>query len=216
MQQRYADVVLVMVHWRWGNDQMVIKLCVCGQGKGHMHITMKQTQKQHGTLSNTRTHTHSHTHSILSVQSELKPQQWTNTHSLAGLKREMKASLLLFFTGFTCFAAAVLPVRGRDGVNGRALLAGWMRGMGGVGQARSRLARIVVKLHQTEDQVRGHQLKLIRRVCDDISAHMEKWHACSRISSKREIKPLTCWFLRFRQCIKGGTLHLMLFKEVSS
>lgn len=50
-----------------------------------------------------------------------------------------------------------------------------MGGMGGVGQARSGLARVVVKLHQTEDQVRGHQLKLVRRVCDDISAHMENY-----------------------------------------
>ncbi|KAL0177611.1 hypothetical protein M9458_026505, partial [Cirrhinus mrigala] len=64
----------------------------------------------------------------------------------------MKANLLLFVTGFACFAAAVLSVRGGDGVNRRALLAGRMRGMGGVGQARSGLARVVVKLHQTEDQ----------------------------------------------------------------
>lgn len=81
----------------------------------------------------------------------------------------MQSVLLLFVTGFACFAAAVLSVGGGDGVDGRALLAGRMGGMRGVGQTRSGLARVVIELHQTEDQVRGHQLELIRRVCDDIS-----------------------------------------------
>lgn len=53
--------------------------------------------------------------------------------------------------------------------------------MGGVGQARSGLARVVVELHQTEDQVRGHHLKLIRRVCDDISVHMGKQHTFNHL-----------------------------------
>lgn len=33
----------------------------------------------------------------------------------------------------------------------------------------SGLASVVVKLHQTEDQVRRHKLKFIRWVCDNIT-----------------------------------------------
>lgn len=45
-----------------------------------------------------------------------------------------------------------------------ALFAGGMGGMGGVGQAGSGLACVVVKLHEAEDEVRGHQLKRVGRV----------------------------------------------------
>lgn len=41
--------------------------------------------------------------------------------------------------------------------------------MGGVGEARPRLACVVVELHEAEDQVRGHQLELVRRVSDHVS-----------------------------------------------
>ena len=40
--------------------------------------------------------------------------------------------------------------------------------MGGVGEAGPRLARIVVELHEAEDQVGGHQLKVVRRVRDHV------------------------------------------------
>lgn len=70
--------------------------------------------------------------------------------------------------GLPGLAAAVLPVGGGDGVDRRALFAGGMGGVGAVGKAGPRLARVVVKLHQTEDQVCGDQLKLIRRVGDHI------------------------------------------------
>lgn len=59
-------------------------------------------------------------------------------------------------------------------MNGGALFAGGMRGVGRVGQACSGLARVVVKLHEAEDQVCGHQLKLIRWVCDHVSAQENK------------------------------------------
>lgn len=55
-------------------------------------------------------------------------------------------------------------------MDGRALFAGGMGGVRGVGQAGPGLARVVIKLHQAEDQVCGHQLKLVRRIGDDIPA----------------------------------------------
>lgn len=83
---------------------------------------------------------------------------------------DVKAHVLLFVSGFPGFTAAVLPVGGWDRVDGRALLAGGMRGVGRVGQAGPRLARVVVELHEAEDQVCGHQLELVRWVGDHVSA----------------------------------------------
>lgn len=42
--------------------------------------------------------------------------------------------------------------------------------MRGVGQARPGLACVVVELHEAEDQVGGHELELVRRVCDHVPA----------------------------------------------
>lgn len=42
--------------------------------------------------------------------------------------------------------------------------------MRGVREAGSRLASVVVELHQAEDQVRGHQLKRVRGIGYDIPA----------------------------------------------
>lgn len=53
-------------------------------------------------------------------------------------------------------------------MDGGALFAGGMGGVRGVGQARPGLACIVVKLHEAEDQVGGHQLELVRRVRDHV------------------------------------------------
>lgn len=39
-----------------------------------------------------------------------------------------------------------------------------------MGQARPGLACVVVKLHEAEDQVGGHQLELVRRVRDHVPA----------------------------------------------
>ena len=76
---------------------------------------------------------------------------------------------LLFVAGLPTLAAAVLSTAGvGDGVDGRALFAGRMGGMGGVGEAGPGLARIVVELHQAEDQVGGHQLKVVWRVRDNV------------------------------------------------
>lgn len=76
--------------------------------------------------------------------------------------------LLLFVTGLPGLTAAVLPARGGDRVNGGTLFAGGMGGVGRVGQACPRLACVVVKLHEAEDQVCGHEFKLIRRVRDHV------------------------------------------------
>ncbi len=78
--------------------------------------------------------------------------------------------VLLFVAGLPGLTAAVLPVGGRDGVDGGALFAGGMGGVGRVGQACPGLACVVVKLHEAEDQVCGHELKLIRWVRDHIPA----------------------------------------------
>lgn len=82
--------------------------------------------------------------------------------------------VLLFIAGLPALTAAVLPAGGRDGVDGRALFARGMGGMGRVGQACPGLACVVVELHEAEDQVCGHQLKLIWWVCDHISAQGKK------------------------------------------
>lgn len=55
-------------------------------------------------------------------------------------------------------------------MDGGALFAGRMGGVRGVGQARPGLARVVVELHEAEDQVGGHELELVRRVCDHVPA----------------------------------------------
>lgn len=55
-------------------------------------------------------------------------------------------------------------------MDGGALFAGGMGGVRGVGQARPGLACVVVKLHEAEDQVGGHQLELVRRVRDHVPA----------------------------------------------
>lgn len=55
-------------------------------------------------------------------------------------------------------------------MDGGALFAGGMGGVRGVGQARPGLARVVVELHEAEDQVGGHELELVRRVCDHVPA----------------------------------------------
>lgn len=40
--------------------------------------------------------------------------------------------------------------------------------MRGVGEAGTRLAGVVVKLHQAKDEVCGHHLKFIRRICNNV------------------------------------------------
>lgn len=46
--------------------------------------------------------------------------------------------------------------------------------MGGMGEAGPGLAGVVVKLHQAEDQVCRHELKLVRGVGDDIPGRESK------------------------------------------
>lgn len=78
--------------------------------------------------------------------------------------------VLLFVAGLPGLSAAVLPIGGRDRVDGGALFAGGMGGVRGVGQARPGLACVVVELHEAEDQVGGHELELVRRVRDHVPA----------------------------------------------
>ena len=81
--------------------------------------------------------------------------------------------ILLFVSRVPAFGA-VGAVDGGDGVDRGALFAGGMRGLGGVGEAGSGLARVVVKLHQAEDQVGGHQLKRVGRVSYHIAREEEE------------------------------------------
>ena len=82
--------------------------------------------------------------------------------------------VLLFVAGLPGLTAAVLPVGRRDGVDGGALFAGGMGGVGRVGQACPGLACVVVELHEAEDQVCGHQLELVRWVRDHIPGRETK------------------------------------------
>lgn len=55
-------------------------------------------------------------------------------------------------------------------------------------QAGARLAGVVVKLHQAEDEVRGHQLEPVRGIGDDIPAG-GRWRRCVRgLQSTREVR----------------------------
>lgn len=77
---------------------------------------------------------------------------------------------LLLFVPRVPALDAVGAVGGRDRVDGRALLAGGMGRVRRVRQAGARLAGVVVKLHQAEDEVRGHQLEAVRGIGDDVAA----------------------------------------------
>ena len=89
-----------------------------------------------------------------------------------GRVRGRVGNLLLFVPRLAGFGA-VGPVGQLGRVEGGALLAGGVGGVGGrvggVGQAGPGLARVVVKLHQAEYQVRLHQLKRIRRIGYNVS-----------------------------------------------
>lgn len=84
---------------------------------------------------------------------------------------------LLLFVPRVSALDAVGAVGHRHRVDGRALLAG---GMGRVRQAGARLAGVVVKLHQAEDEVRGHQLEPVRGIGDDIPVGEGGWRRCVR------------------------------------
>lgn len=92
--------------------------------------------------------------------------------------------ILLFVAGLPGLAAAVLSTGGRDGVDGGALFARGMGGVGRVGQACPGLACVMVKLHEAENQVCRNQLKLIWWVCDHISA---KRTTCIQNKIKKEL-----------------------------
>lgn len=67
-------------------------------------------------------------------------------------QRALKGHILLFVSCVPAFGA-VGTVGGWDRVDRGALFAGGMGRMGRVGEAGSRLASVVVKLHQAEYQV---------------------------------------------------------------
>lgn len=72
--------------------------------------------------------------------------------------------VLLFFPWVPSLCAVLSVCGGWDGVDRRALLAGSVGRMGRMGEAGPGLASVVVKLHQTENQVRRHELKFVRWV----------------------------------------------------
>lgn len=78
--------------------------------------------------------------------------------------------VLLFVSGLPGLGSVLSVCRGRDGVHGGTLLAGGLGRVGGMGEAGPGLAGVVVELHQAEDQVCRHELKLVRGVGDDIPA----------------------------------------------
>lgn len=88
----------------------------------------------------------------------------TGHHSLQALFTESQRALeghVLLFVSWVFAFGAVGAVGGWDRVDWGALLTGGMGRMRRVGEAGSRLASIVVKLHQAEYQVWGHHLKRI-------------------------------------------------------
>lgn len=82
--------------------------------------------------------------------------------------RALEGHILLFVSRVPAFGS-VGAVGGGDRVDGGTLFAWRMGWMGRMGEAGSRLASVVVKLHQAEYQVWGHQLKCIRWIGYDIS-----------------------------------------------
>lgn len=104
---------------------------------------------------------------------------------------------LLLFVPRVSALDAVGAVGRRHRVDGRALLAG---GMGRVRQAGARLAGVVVKLHQAEDEVRGHQLEPVRGIGDDIPVgeveevrQRPAEHQRGLIGPKPPVDALTAW-----------------------
>lgn len=95
--------------------------------------------------------------------------QWEQIH----ISKSILLHILLFFPGIPGLGAVRSVCCWWDGVSWWALLAGRIGGMGGMRKTGPGLASVVVELHQTEDQVCRHKLKLIRWVCDNITAKKE-------------------------------------------
>lgn len=93
---------------------------------------------------------------------------WQTRFTDKDSQRALEGHILLFVTRVPALVA-VGAVGCWDWVNGGALLAGGMGRMWRMGEAGSRLASVVVKLHQAEYQVWGHQLKRIRWIGYDIA-----------------------------------------------
>lgn len=147
-----------------------------------MQMIMEETHR-HGRGAQK---SHKHTQYTVFISARVHHGLHTNTHTPRRYRSGVRAldmqaetpqdtgvHLLLFVAGFPGLTAAVLPVGGWDGVDGGALFAGGMGGVGRVGQACSGLARVVVELHEAEDQVCGHQLELVRWIRDHISAQKQ-------------------------------------------
>lgn len=96
--------------------------------------------------------------------------QWQQVH----ISKSIFLHILLFFPGIPGLGAVRSVCCRGDGVNWWALLAGRIGGMGGMRKTGPGLASVVVKLHQTEDQVCRHKLKLIRWVCDNVTGKRGK------------------------------------------
>lgn len=137
--------------------------------------TLATTLHRHNTHTKLRSGTHT-------THARANTDRHTHTHNKHFIH------LLLFVAGLPGLAAAVLPVGGGDGVDGWALFAGGMGGVRAVGEAGPGLARIMVKLHQAEDQVWWHQLKTIWR----IGYHIPKEE---RYRDESSIQMIYYWFI---------------------
>lgn len=87
--------------------------------------------------------------------------------------------------------------------------------MGRVGEASSRLAGVVVKLHQAEYQVRGHQLKRIWWISYDIPrGEREQMEASSKYSLYRS-DFLSLGLKTLQGSLPFGTLALRVYMCIS-
>lgn len=108
--------------------------------------------------------------------------QWEQVH----VSKSIFLHILLFFPWIPGLGAIRSVCCWWDGVNWWALLAGRIGGMGGMRKTGPRLASIVVKLHQTEDQVCRHKLKFIWRVCDNVTVKKGRKRKRKKKKEKRK------------------------------
>lgn len=141
-----------------------------GRGPNHTVLALNANKDIQVTYIHIQTNTHWHPDMLQSVWTLRKRTGHTDSNCWQALvtdkdsQRALEGHILLFVPAFV----AVGAVGGWDRVDRGALFAGGMGRMWGVGEAGPRLAGVVVKLHQAEDQVRGHQLKRVRRIGYDI------------------------------------------------
>lgn len=146
----------------------------CSRGRSHCSVLHGVVESKLRHTSNTYIHiqTNKHTstprHVTVCLQKDTQDSNcWQALFTDKDSQRALEGHILLFVSWVPAFGA-VGSVGGWDRVDWGALFAGGMGRMWRVGEAGSRLASVVVKLHQAEYQVWGHQLKRIRWIGYDI------------------------------------------------